>query len=133
MTGGTVARILIVEDDRDTTQLLSTRLHGYGHTIITAPSGPLALHEVGFEFQIDVALLDVNLPGMDGFELLESLRRHPELDNPRLPAIFLSGDKDPAIQERAHAMGAAFLPKPFVSGELQGAILVALNGLPDAS
>lgn len=126
-----VARILIVEDDRDTAQLLASRLRTYGHTIITAPSGPLALSQVGFDFGVDLALLDVNLGGMDGFEVLDELRRHPELDNPNLPAVFLSGSKDPALQKRAHDMHATYLPKPFVSGELQGAILVALNGLPE--
>jgi CheY-like chemotaxis protein len=128
-----VARILIVEDDRDVTQLLVSRLHGYGHVITTAPSGPIALKRVGFDFQIDIAVLDINLPGMDGFELLDELRRHPELDNPRLPAVFLSGSKEHEDQERAIAMRATYLPKPFVSGELQGAILVALNGLPDSA
>jgi CheY-like chemotaxis protein len=122
-----VARILIVENDRDTAQLLAARLHGYGHVVIGAPSGPLALKQVGFDFPIDVALLDIDLGGMDGFEVLEELRRHPELDDPRLPAVFLTGSKELEVSERAHAAGATLLHKPFVSGQLQCAILKALD------
>lgn len=126
-----MARILIVENDRDTANLLAQRLHGFGHACLVAQSGPIALKEVGIDFPIEVAILDINIGGMDGFEILEALRRHPELDNPNLPAVFVSGSKDPEDAKRAHAMGATYLPKPFVSGQLQGAILVALNGLPE--
>jgi CheY-like chemotaxis protein len=126
-----MARVLIVEDDSDTAQLLAQRVRAFGHTFLIAQSGPIALNEVGIDFPIDVALLDVHLHGMNGFDLLEQLRRHPELDNPRLPAVFLSGSKNPEHVERAKQMGAAYLVKPFVSGELQGALLVALNGLPE--
>jgi CheY-like chemotaxis protein len=123
-----MARILIVENDRDTAQLLATRLHGYGHTVIGATSGPIALRQVGLDFPIDLALLDISLGGMDGFEVLEELRRHPELDNPHLPAVFLTGSKDAETHRRAATLGATLLHKPFVSGELQCAILVALKG-----
>lgn len=122
-----MARILVVEDDKDTAQLLAMRLRHYGHAVITAQSGPLALREVGFDFPIDLALLDISLGGMDGFETLDALRRHPELDNPNLPAVFLSGRRESEVAKKAHELHAAFLPKPFVSGELQCAILHALH------
>lgn len=122
-----MARILIVDDDRDVANLLAHRLHEFGHACLVAASGPIALREVGLDFPIELALLDINLTGMNGFDLLEELRRHPELDNPNLPAVFLSGSKDPAHAERAQALGSVYLPKPFVSGELQGAILQALK------
>jgi DNA-binding response OmpR family regulator len=122
-----VARILIVENDRDTAQLLATRLHDYGHSVIGAPSGPLALKQVGLDFPIDIAVLDIDLGGMNGFELLSELRRHPELDNPRLPAVFLTGSTEPEVSVRAHELGATVLHKPFVSGQLQCAVLMALN------
>lgn len=124
-----MARILIVENDKDTSRLLSMRLHSYGHGVTVAQSGPLALQLVGIDFPIDLALLDIDLGGMDGFEVLDRLRRHPELDNPRLPAVFLSGSKDPEMVRRATALGATFLHKPFVSGELQCAILMALKNV----
>ena len=64
---------------------------------------------------------------MNGFTLLQELRRHPELDKPRLPAVFLTGHASAEHAAKAKEIGATFLTKPFVSGELQGAILQALN------
>lgn len=125
-----MARILVVEDDADIAHLLGRRLQSYGHIVRIAPNGPLAIHSVGFDFEIDVVLLDVHLPGQLGFDVLEQLRRHPELDNPNLPAVFLSGSVDQEIEDRAHQMGCSFLRKPFVSGELQGAILKAAGLTP---
>ena len=122
-----MARILVVEDDQDMANLLSARLRQYGHAVMTARSGPIALHEVGFDFPIDLALLDISLGGMDGFEVLDQLRRHPELDKPNLPAVFLTGLREPEVAQKAHDMHATLLPKPFVSGELQCAILMALK------
>ncbi len=126
-----MASILIVEDDADVAQLLARRLRAYGHTATTAPSGRLALSMVGVDFVPDVVLLDVQLPGMDGFELLEQLRRHPELDSPKLPCVFLSGSGNPEYAERGRSMNATYLVKPFVSGELQGAILQAAGASSD--
>ena len=120
-----MARVLIVEDDGDIARLLARRLRSYGHNVLVAPTGGMAMRLVGIDFPVEVVIMDINLPGDRGFEVLEQLRRHPELDNPGLPAVFLSGSSDPSDEERAHAMGATFLRKPFVSGELQGAILHA--------
>ena len=126
-----MARILVVEDDADIAQLLARRLRTYGHTVLTAPSARLAMRSVGLDFPADVAILDVNLPGTNGFELLDQLRNHPELDSPNLPAVFLSASNNPANIERGTAMGCVYLVKPFVSGELQGAILKAIGAVPE--
>lgn len=128
-----MARVLIVEDDADLAQLLARRLRSYGHNVAVAPSGRLAQSLVGLDFPVDVALVDVNLPGMDGFEVLAELRRHPELDNPSLPAVFLSGSTEPTNQERARDLGCTYLVKPFVSGQLQGALLQALARSTESS
>lgn len=122
-----MARVLVVEDDTDVANLLAHRLRAYGHTVAIAQSGRLALTSVGVDFPIEIAVIDFHLPGMDGFELLEQLRRHPELENPRLPCVILTGDTTEEPQQRAKTYGVACLAKPFVSGELQGAILSALS------
>ena len=119
--------MLIVEDDGDIASLLARRLRTYGHVVTVAPSARMAINMVGIDFPVDVALLDVMLPGMNGFDLLEELRRHPELDNAALPAVFLSATTSSENVARAQEMGATYLTKPFVSGELQGAILTALG------
>ena len=125
-----MARVLVVEDDADVAQLLARRLRSYGHVVQTAPSARLAMHAVGFDFPADVAVLDVNLPGTNGFDLLLQLRKHPELENETLPAVFLSGSTDPENIAQALEMGCVYLTKPFVSGELQGAILKAIGADP---
>lgn len=122
-----MARVLVVEDDADTATLLSRRLSTYGHVVTVAQSAALALRSVGVDNPIDVALVDYHLPGMDGFELIVELRRHPELDDPFLPCVVLTGDTSAEPLVRAKAVGVACLVKPFVSGELQGAILAALS------
>lgn len=121
-----MAKILVVEDDPDTQQLLARRLRSFGHQVTAAPSARLAMSVVGLDFPPDVVLLDVGLPGTNGFELLEQLRRHPELDNPYLPAVFLSGSTSPEHVAQGEAMGATYLFKPFVSSELHGAIANAM-------
>lgn len=122
-----MARVLLVEDDPDIAQLVARRLREYGHEVATAPSARLAISLVGIDFPAEVVLLDVNLPGMNGFDLLEELRRHPELDDPDLPAIFLSGTSSEENVQRSKDLGAPYLTKPFVSGEIQGAILQSLR------
>ncbi len=122
-----MARILVVEDDADTSELLARRLRSYGHQVTCAPSARLAMSVVGIDFHPDVVLLDVGLPGTNGFDLLEQLRRHPELEEPHLPAVFLSGSTAEADVARGRSLGATYLFKPFVSGELHGAILQALG------
>ncbi len=122
-----MARVLVVEDDRDVAGLLARRLSSYGHRVTTAQSGRLALSAVGVDNPVDVAVIDFHLPGMDGFELLAELRRHPELDNAQLPAVILTADTSEEPIARSRAIGVACLSKPFVSGELQGAILAALS------
>jgi CheY-like chemotaxis protein len=122
-----VARVLVVEDDPDVAQLLARRLRASGHNVLCAPSARMAINLVGIDFPADVCVLDVNLPGMDGFTLLDELRRHPELDNPELPAVFLSASNSPDNHQRSRELGATYLTKPFISGALQGAILHAIE------
>jgi DNA-binding response OmpR family regulator len=128
-----VARVLVVEDDADVAQLLTRRLRSYGHVVTSAPSARFAVNAVGLDFPVDVVVMDVNLPGMNGFDLLEELRRHPELNNRKLPCVFLSAMTDAENIARGRSLGATYLTKPFVSGELQGAILQAINGAHSAA
>ena len=122
-----MARILVVENDDDVAQLVARCLRTYGHSVTTARNGFLAKHLVGLDRPIDLVLLDINLPGTNGFEVLKELRRHPELNQPRLPAIFLSGSSRPEDEQQARALNATFLRKPFVSSELQGAVIKAVS------
>jgi CheY-like chemotaxis protein len=66
-------RILVVDDNEDAAELLSELLRSVGHEVVVAYDGPQALEALR-RFHADVALLDLGLPGMDGFELARRIR-----------------------------------------------------------
>jgi CheY-like chemotaxis protein len=79
-------RTLIVDDDIDAAVTLSLLLQLGGHTTALAHDGVEALKAVA-EFKPDIVLLDLGLPGVDGYEVARTIRRQPELGNPFLVAI----------------------------------------------
>jgi PAS domain S-box-containing protein len=79
-------RILIVEDNVDSGDSLSLLLRLDGHEVLVARSGPSAL-EVAPAFQPHVVLLDIGLPGMDGYQVAKRLREQPNFDNTLLCAL----------------------------------------------
>jgi two-component system CheB/CheR fusion protein len=74
-------RVLIVDDCPDTTSSLTRLLQLWGYETRAAADGPAAL-ALAAEFQPGVVLLDVGLPGMDGYEVARQLRRLPDLGRP---------------------------------------------------
>ncbi len=115
-----MARVLAVEDDEDVLNLISTQLRRSGHAVVGAATAEAALQVVSERGAPDVLVLDVNLPDMDGRELLAALRE--KSGAPDLPAIFLSARVDPADVEAGRGMGAQYLTKPFVLNALLAAI-----------
>ena len=69
-------RILVVDDNRDAASSLAMLLEFDGHTIVTAHDGPSAF-DAAERYRPDVALLDLGLPVMDGFEVCRRLRQQP--------------------------------------------------------
>jgi DNA-binding response OmpR family regulator len=86
-----VPRLLLVEDDEALAEALSLALRTLGHEVVHAPTGEHAL-DVLFEQQVDVdfVLLDVMLPGIDGFEVCRRIRMRS-----RLPMVLLTARGDP--------------------------------------
>jgi CheY-like chemotaxis protein len=66
------ARILVVDDDGDSVEVLKELLEGVGYEVCTATDGTLAL-EFAASFEPDVVLLDIHMPGLDGFEITRRL------------------------------------------------------------
>ena len=95
-------RILIVDDHEDSAEMLSLLLSGKGHATRTALDGHTAL-AVAAAFQPHVGLLDLNLPGMSGYELAMRLRAVPEFAHIRLVAV--TGHGSEAHRARARAAG----------------------------
>jgi CheY-like chemotaxis protein len=115
-----MARVLIVDDDPDILGIVKFRLSKAGHQVLGAASGPEALQIVARHGNPDLVVLDVSMPGMTGFELLQSLRQIPGLQ--AMPAIFLSARVSPRDIETGRSLGATYLTKPFVASALLKAI-----------
>lgn len=104
------ARILIVDDQASNVQLFEQLLQDSGYTQVTAcmrPEEVRALHEKN---QYDLILLDLSMPGTDGFEVMEALKTNAA--DPYMPVIVLTAN--PAFKQRALQAGAKdFISKPF--------------------
>lgn len=101
-------RILIVDDEADAGEILSLRLGRRGFKPVFVASGEAALAHLEKE-AVDVVILDIKMPGMDGFETLKRIRAvHSDL-----PVIILSGHADMQDAARGMELGAFFyLLKP---------------------
>jgi DNA-binding response OmpR family regulator len=109
------ARILVVDDDVDEAQLLAQALTVNGYSAVTATSDPAAVRDLHRRNDYDLILLDVQMPDMDGFEVMEGLKEF-ERDG-YLPVLALTGE--PGYRLRALKLGARdFLRKPVDIDEL---------------
>ena len=114
-----MARVLVVDDDPDLLALIQIQLKHHGHTVTTASSGPEALSIVSDTGVPEVAVLDVAMPAMNGFELFHAFR---ELPIPAFPIVFLSARVTPRDVEAGRALDALYLTKPYVMNALLEAI-----------
>jgi signal transduction histidine kinase/CheY-like chemotaxis protein len=111
-------RILVVDDNRDAAELLAELLREKGHTAEVALDGPTAL-DLAQHFHPDVAVLDLGLPVMDGYELARRLRER----SPALRLIALTGYGQRSDRERTRAAGFdAHLVKPVAIDVLQSTV-----------
>ena len=119
-----LSRIAIVDDDDSVRRALGRLVRGAGYAVDAHASGKSLLDGVE-QSPPDCIILDVNMPGMDGFAVhLELARRGLSI-----PVIFITANQDLTTQQRAGAAGAAaFMSKPVESTELLDAIAAALAG-----
>lgn len=103
--------ILVVDDDTVNLTILSWVLDQAGFHVLTASSGHEA-REHAARLQPDLILLDILMPGEDGFSVCRSLKQAPATQG--VPVIFISGLSSEAEKVRATALGAVdFIMKPF--------------------
>lgn len=108
--------VLVVDDQAANVRVVGTLLGRKGYTVIPAHSGPEALAAVAQQAP-DLILLDMMMPGMDGFELLAALRAIPGLH--KVPVVFLTAAQDRDLLLRAFEAGAVdYVTKPFMPEEL---------------
>jgi serine phosphatase RsbU (regulator of sigma subunit) len=108
--------VMLVDDSPTNLQILIRILEGSGHRILVAKSGPAALKIVRQE-RPDVILLDVMMPGMDGFEVCRALKADPETRE--TVVVFLSALGDVTDKISGLDLGAAdYITKPFQAEEV---------------
>lgn len=110
-SGPASRRILVVDDEPHIRRLLATRLEAEGYDVSEADDGVLGLAALEAD-PPDLVLLDVMMPGPSGFEVLATIRAHPE--HSALPVIILTAKGQDDDRELAMAGGATdFITKPF--------------------
>lgn len=109
----TEARILVVDDQEANVRLLERILQRAGYANVATTTDPRQVLAMYGELDPDLIVLDLHMPHMDGFEVMEELgRRVP--DGSYLPILVLTADATPQARQRALSMGARdFLTKPF--------------------
>ena len=112
--------VLVVDDEPNIVETLQDRLEMSGYHVITAVNGEDGLEKAS-QHSLDIVLLDIMMPVMDGLEMLERLRQ--TLDNADVPVIMLSACSQTQDVARAKAFGIEdYIVKPFDLAELMGKI-----------
>lgn len=114
-----MAKILIVEDEPSINELIRRNLQLVGHTCLSAFEGPAALRILACE-PVDLMLLDIMLPGLDGFEVYSQARK--------TPTIFITAKSGLPDRVRGLTMGADdYITKPFEMLELLARVEAVLR------
>jgi len=119
------ARVLVVDDESDIVSTIQYRLKFCEFDVITASNGKEGLEKAANE-KPDIILLDINMPVMDGHEMLERLKNCPDLKD--TPVIMLTAYSDRKDIAKAADLGIAdYITKPFDFTELVEKISNALE------
>jgi len=104
-------RVIIVDDSIDVRRVLRMTLEQEGYEVIEADSGRQAL-EIYPEDHVDMLITDLNMPDMDGIELIKEVRKKPGARF--MPIIMLTGETQPEKKQEAKNAGATgWIAKPF--------------------
>lgn len=119
------ATILVVEDERDLASLVEVNLQLAGYDVVLAPDGEIALDIIESD-PPDLVLLDVMMPGIDGWTVLREVKEAEETRD--LPVIMLTALTEERDLIRGHLQGAVeYVTKPFEMRRLLGAVEAALR------
>jgi len=110
-------RVLIMDDNSDLADLVADLARSLGHEVAVAPDGPTALTRVA-TFRSDIALVDVGLPGMNGYELARRMREVPDMKE--VPLVAITGYGREKDRQAALEAGITLhLVKPVDPGRLE--------------
>ena len=120
-------RLLVVDDDPNIRRMIVAALRRDGYEFLEAPNGRDAL-DLMRERHPDVVVLDLMMPVLSGWDVLQERERDPELS--RIPVIVVSANRDPALVTAVDKGICAFLPKPFDIGALSALVRSCLVPAP---
>jgi formate hydrogenlyase transcriptional activator len=122
-----IARILVVDDDRLLRQMVRDFLEVADFAVAEAVDGPDGLAQATASLP-DLILLDLMMPGMDGYTVCRTLQAEPTTR--AIPVVFLTASADPHLNRQAYAAGAvACLTKPFRREALVAVVQTTLHGV----
>lgn len=118
--------ILVVEDDTSVRELLRDQMRAAGHEVVTARDGAEAIQRLS-NFLFHAVILDINMPEMDGFEVLKRIQEMPAIAG--LPILVLSARHAERDVRRAVVLGAwDYLAKPYTEQQLVRRMTRLLRG-----
>jgi CheY-like chemotaxis protein len=121
-------KILVVDDDPLLRTMLRDGLEQAGYTVLEAQSGQEAL-EITKAERPNCILLDIMMPGMDGYDTCKAIKAVPGLGS--IPVLLISATTDLRVVDQAEQVGAAgVLPKPVPIEQLQHTVALALASPP---
>ncbi|MCX5970078.1 MAG: response regulator [Coprothermobacterota bacterium] len=114
--------VLVVDDEKEICWLLQQILIQEGYQVSTAHSGKEGLAHIGQSGEVDIMILDLHLPDMNGLDLLEQIRA----GGLQTPVVVITAFGDEESRERAAGLGVkGFLDKPFEISTLLAALLAS--------
>ncbi len=116
-TSSRASRILVVDDTVINVQLMSNILCTHGYEVLTAENGRIALEIIAAQSRLDLIMLDINMPEMNGYETCAQLKAAPRTR--AIPIIFISTLDTAADKVKAFKAGAAdYIPRPYQPEEV---------------
>ena len=118
----TMARLILTVDDSKTMRdMLKLALSNGGYTVVQADDGVHGVEVLAEHSNVDAIITDINMPRMDGYGFIETVRRDPL--NRAKPILVLTTESDPVKKQRARDAGATgWIVKPFNSEKLLAAV-----------
>ena len=119
-----MARILVIEDSPVLHRFIEISLRGRDISVDSAEKGEAGI-AAAMADPPDLIMLDLGLPDIDGWDVLDALRGDPATAH--VPVLVTTGWEGSEISVRAHSRGAEVLPKPYTASDLRTSVLAMLE------